>query len=118
MQNKLLLKNLSLIGYIGLLASIAGFYGYYLPYDDALLLPWILWAVASSALLGYKNYKVYRATKSKLFVLDVLFTLVVLFLPSIISLPGGLSIVLTIIVGAVFAVILINITFHPWKKET
>ncbi|MTI96002.1 MAG: hypothetical protein FH749_11050 [Firmicutes bacterium] len=117
MQNKTLLTNLSLIGYVGLLVSIAGFYGYYLPHDDAFLLPWLLIALFSSALLGYKNYKVYQATKSKLFLLDPIFTLVFLYLPSVISLPRGLSILLPILAGAAFALILVNLTFHPWKKE-
>jgi hypothetical protein len=60
MKNKnapALLVNLSLIGYIGVLVSSAGYYGYYRPHDDALLIPWILWAALGGCCLGYKNLK-------------------------------------------------------------
>jgi len=119
MKNKnapALLVNLSLIGYIGVLVSSAGYYGYYRPHDDALLIPWILWATLGGCCLGYKNYKDYKATKSKLYLLDIPYILAVWFLPSI-PLQNGLSIVVTLILGAIFALVLVNMMFHPWKNE-
>jgi hypothetical protein len=82
MKNKnspALLVNLSLIGYKGVLVSSAGYYGYYRPHDDALLIPWILWAALGGCCLGYKNYKDYKATKSKLYLLDIPYILAVWF---------------------------------------
>jgi hypothetical protein len=112
-----LLVNLSLIGYVSILVSSAGYYGYYRPNDDALLIPWILWALVGGCCLGYKNFKAYRATGTKLYLLDIPFILAVWLLPNI-PLQKGLSIIATLFLGAIFTLVLVNMMFHPWKKET
>ncbi|MDI3508256.1 MAG: hypothetical protein PWP48_711 [Clostridiales bacterium] len=119
MQNKILLVNLSKIGYALVLSAIGGYHGYYLQYDHTFLFLWLSLGCCGLALLGYKNYKVYQATKNILFfLLDAIFALMFFYLPFTISLPRGLSIFLPLVVGAVISVILINITFHPWKKSS
>lgn len=116
-NKRILLVNISLIGYIAIMVSAVGLYGYYFPYQDAHLYQWIIWGVLGGGLLGYKNLKIYRSTKKYLW--DTPFTVIIYILPNILlsfGMSNSLSILITITVGIIFALVLVNAVFHPWKK--
>jgi transcriptional regulator with XRE-family HTH domain len=112
-----LLVNISFIGYIAVMASSAGLYGYYFPYQGAFIYPWIICAVFGGVLLGYKNLKIYRSTKK--FLLDIPFGFVVYLLPKMLLASGisnSMSILLTLAVGVAYALAVVNTVFHPWER--
>jgi transcriptional regulator with XRE-family HTH domain len=75
-----LLVNISIIGYTAIIVSSAGLYGYYFPYKDAFLYPWIVCAMFGAGLIGFKNLKIYRS--NKIFIWDIPFAFVVYILPN------------------------------------
>jgi transcriptional regulator with XRE-family HTH domain len=113
-----LLVNISIIGYTAIMVSSAGLYGYYFPYQDAFLYPWIVCAMFGAGLIGFKNFKIYRS--NKIFLWDIPFAFVVYILPNILlgyGMSNSRSILLTLNVGLLYTFLIVNATFHPWEIE-
>ncbi|WP_277680079.1 hypothetical protein [Gracilibacillus dipsosauri] len=114
-KNKRSLHINSWLGYVLVAASTAGYFGYYLPNEDAFIWQWIILALVGVFFLGYKNTKLEK-NKFRTIVLDLLYIIVLPLIASI-PWPRGLSILLMILVAGLLVPALMHLAFQPWSKK-
>lgn len=95
-------KIISFVSYFLLLISSVN---YYSMSTDELLYLWITLFVLGVLMQMYVNQKLFRRTATKLVYLDILLVLWVIWVPGIV-LPYGLSRLLMITVGMIYALIM------------
>lgn len=95
-------KIISFVSYFLLLISSVN---YYSMSTDELLYLWITLFVLGVLIQMYVNQKLFRRTATKLVYLDILLVLWVIWVPGIV-LPYGLSRLLMITVGMIYALIM------------
>jgi len=88
------MRVLSYLSRLGIIISLTGYYGYYLPSDDAPLFHWIILFLLSSGLIFYSNKRYYskKNANKTLLVWDILLTFVVVFIPRILNFSIGWNI--------------------------
>ncbi|WP_153463978.1 hypothetical protein [Sediminibacillus terrae] len=114
-KNKRSLHLNSWFGYVLIAASIAGYFGYYLPNDDAFIWQWVILSLAGVLFLSYKNIKL-KKNKLRTVILDILYMIVLTLIASI-PWPRGLSILLMIFVAGLLVPLLMHLAFQPWSKK-
>lgn len=106
-------KRLVLFGYVSMMISSAGFYGYYLNHPDALPYLWIVWALIGVVIIGYKNILL-KNWRCKL--LDLFNVLCMAWIPMV-PLPYGLSIVSMAVLCNILMVVSMKWAgYYPIKK--
>ncbi|AKG04473.1 hypothetical protein AAV35_006520 [Salimicrobium jeotgali] len=112
--DKQTLKTLSIIGYILISGSIAGYFGYYLQYEDSFIWHWVIMSLIGVVLLGVKNYKL-QTNQLKTVILDLLFIFALPLIANI-DLPNGLAILLMTVIAGILATTIMQLTFKPWQE--
>lgn len=97
-------KIISIVAYFLLLISSVNYYSMSRATDELLYL-WITLFVLGVLMQMYVNQKLFRRTATKLVYLDILLVLWVIWVPGIV-LPYGLSRLLMITVGMIYALIM------------
>lgn len=95
------MKN-KLLGYCLCMIGSTGYYGYYIK-TKSFLVVWGILFVLGIVIIAYNNNSYYKSTKSKKIFGDPLFVLGTCLIPMIPA-PYGLSILLMIILGSLYAV--------------
>lgn len=88
--------------YIFLMVASAGYYGYYRKSEDALIWTWLLLFIIGIALLSYNNYILFKKTRSKLIMVDMIIVLGIVLIPLVPS-NFGLSIIVMFILTTMVA---------------
>lgn len=107
---------LSVFGYILVIISLVGFFGYYLPSEDATVWQWGLTFSTSLALLASKNRHVPRKKRTRTLVFDFMYFLLLLVF-ALFKMPYGINLLALTIIGAILIVPLLNESLGAWKKE-
>ncbi len=107
---------LSVFGYILVIISIVGFFGYYLPSEDATFWQWGLTFSTGLALLTPKNKHVPRKKRIRVLVFDLVYFLLLLVF-ALFKMPYGINLLALTIIGAILIVPLLNESLGVWKKE-
>lgn len=101
------------LGYVSIMISSAGFYGYYLNHPDALPYLWLVWGLIGTTIVVYKNH---RLKNWCCWLLDFLNILCMGLIPMI-PLPFGLSIVgMAVLCSILMAVSLKLAGYYPIKE--
>lgn len=93
--------------YYVIVVGIVGYYGYYQKTKE-LYLMWITILLIGVVMTGKDNLDFYKKTKSNIVFLDI-FTIIILFLIPNINMNYGLSILLSAVLGIVYASIISKI---------
>ena len=88
------MRVLSFLSRVGIIIALTGYYGYYIPNENAPLIHWIFLFLASCSLLFYSNKEYYNSKNAdkKLGVWDLALIFVVIFIPRILRLSLGWNI--------------------------
>src|SRR5699024_12729389 len=88
------MRVLSFLSRVGIIIALTGYYGYYIPNENAPLIPWIFLFLASCGLLFYSNKEYYNSKNAdkKLGIWDLALVFVVIFIPRLLSLCLGWNI--------------------------
>lgn len=113
------IKHLQLRGLFFIASSAAGWYGYYLPKQDSLMIHWIILLVVGSLIYGYKNNILYKFIGKKAvftIISDIFISILCWLLPKI-KIQYGLSIIMMIIVVVILQFLVLKFYTIPVIEE-
>lgn len=111
------MRVLSYLSRLGVIIALTGYYGYYLPKQDAPLIHWIILFLASCGLLFYCNkeyYNVKNANK-RLRLWDLALVFVVVLIPRILKLTVGWNIFIMNGLALIVMYFTMDIIRKRWK---
>lgn len=111
------MRVLSFLSRVGITVALTGYYGYYLPKEDAQLIHWILLFLSSCGLLFYYNKEYYNAkgANKRLRLLDLALVLVVVLIPRILRLNLGWNILIMNGLAAIVIHFTMDLMRRRWK---
>ena len=111
------MRVLSFLSRVGIIVALTGYYGYYLPKEDASLTHWILLFLASCGLLFYANKEYYNVkdANKRLRLWDLALVFVVVFIPRILRLNLGWNILIMNGLAAMVMHFTMDLMRKRWK---
>lgn len=110
------LRVLSYLSRLGIIVSLTGYYGHYLPRGEGPFIHWILLFIVSCVIIFYSNKKYYadEYADKKLIGWDTALTLVVVFIPRILQFSVGWNILIMNVLSIGIMMIIMEFIRRRW----